>query len=76
MPETVGKWPSDAEFVEEAQVTWQFSFLPRRCSVTGQSLWMTHAYRARRMWTGPGESVIEDRWYSATEYIILRLKHA
>jgi len=26
------------------------------------------------VWTGPGESVFEDRWHNTTEHIIWKLK--
>jgi hypothetical protein len=55
---------------------WQlkFSILPRRCYYTGKYLWLKQAYCGTAMITGPGEPVIEDRWYDRNEFLILKLK--
>jgi len=51
-----------------------WSLWPRSCTVSKRLLWFTQAYRARRIITGPGEPVVEDRWYSTEEFLILKLK--
>lgn len=53
----------------------KFSLLPRKCKVSGKSIWFKFAYRVRHTYMGwdMDENYI-DRWYSSTEYIILRLK--
>lgn len=61
-------------FNDRAEYTYRYSFLPRRCYNTGRLLWLTTALRGRAMWTGPGEPVIEDRWYDSTEGLIIMLK--
>lgn len=53
----------------------KFSLWPRKCRVSGKSIWFKIAYRVRH--TDFGWDMDEyniDRWYSTPEYIILRLK--
>lgn len=48
-----------------------FSFLPRRCHVSGESLWFKKAYRCRFYdWAGH-----EDEWYSEQSYVWKKLKY-
>jgi len=62
------------EFDDKAKFEYVYSVWPRRCHTTGQWLFMTVAMRGRRVITGPGEPVIEDRWYHRNEAIIKMLK--
>jgi hypothetical protein len=64
----------DIEFLERAEIELKWCWWPRSCSESGRLLWFTFAYRATRMWTGPGTPVFEHRWYDRNEFIILRLK--
>ena len=53
----------------------KFSLWPRKCRVSGKSIWFRVAYRVRH--TDFGWDMDEyhvDRWYSTPEFIILRLK--
>lgn len=52
----------------------KFVFLPKRCHVSGKLLWLELAYRKTAMWTGPGDPIVEHRWYDRHEYIIEQLK--
>ena len=61
-------------FDERAKFEYVFCAWPRRCYTTGQWLFMETAMRGRRIITGPGEPVIEDRWYNKHEAIIKMLK--
>jgi len=65
----------DHEFLERADVKLLWCLWPRNCQSSKKLLWFTQAYRATRTWTGPGEPVVEHRWYNRNEFIILRLKH-
>lgn len=49
-------------------------WLPKRCYISGNLMWFKMAYRVRRMFTGPGEPIIETRWIEPMEYIILKIK--
>lgn len=60
-------------FNDRATFTYATSFWPRRCYQTGRWIWGT-ALRGRAVWTGPGEPVIEDRWYHRHEGLIMMLK--
>lgn len=47
-----------------------FSFLPRKCKRSGESLWFKKAWRIRfHDWSGH-----EDRWYCEREYLWKVLK--
>ena len=54
------------------QLCW--SLWPRRCAVSNQWLWLTLAYRAMYIITGPGDPAIWVRWYSRKEMLVLKLK--
>lgn len=49
-------------------------WFPRSCYRTKKLLWFCQAIRARRIITGPGTPVVEDRWYDQHEFLILKLK--
>lgn len=55
---------------------WQykFAFLPKICNVSKKRIWLTHAYRATIIWTGPGDPIEEHIWVHPHEYLILKLK--
>ena len=52
----------------------RFVWWPKHCYVSGKLIWLSFAYRFRRIITGPGEPVIEDRWITKVEGIIKLLK--
>ena len=60
-------------FNERAVFDYAYSWIPRRCYNTGRWVWGT-AVRGRRVIMGPGEDVIEDRWYHRHEAVIMMLK--
>jgi hypothetical protein len=55
---------------------WQlkFAWLPHRCSLSDQFIWLKFAYRGRKIISGPEEPVIEDYWHTTTEHLIWLLK--
>ena len=61
-------------FDDRATFEYVFCAWPRRCHTTGQWLFMETAMRGRRVINGPGEPVIEDRWFHRNEAIIKMLK--
>ena len=61
-------------FNDRAYFTYVFCAWPRKCYNTGRWIFMTTAMRGRRIITGPGEDVIEDRWYHRDEAIIMMIK--
>ena len=67
---------NEIDFLQKSKnVKAKFSLWPRRCKVSGKSIWFRVAYRVRH--TDFGYDMDEyhiDRWYSTPEYIILRLK--
>jgi hypothetical protein len=60
-------------FDDRAVFEYKYSFIPRRCYTTGQWVWGV-AMRGRRIIGGPGDPVVEDRWYHHHEAIIKMLK--
>ncbi len=52
----------------------KFTLIPRRCYVTGRTMWLELAYCITAMWTGPGTPAYEYRWYDKDEYLVARLK--
>lgn len=79
IPESIGiPMPDDYDdkkFLSRAYVNLKWSLWPRRCHASGQWMWLTQAYRAQYVITGPGDPAIWYRWYSNTEYLMLKLKH-
>ena len=41
---------------------------PKKCFLSGQTLWGKKAYHGVRIITGPGEPVIEDYWLEKFEF--------
>ena len=66
--------PNDVDHVSRSTVELTRSWWPRSCYRSKRLLWFCWAYRARRIITGPGEPVVEDRWYDTDEFLILKLK--
>jgi len=60
-------------FNDRAVFEYHVSMIPRRCYNTRRWIW-GQAVRGRRTITGPGEPVIEDRWYHRHEATIMILK--
>lgn len=60
-------------FNDRAVFQYKYSFVPRRCYNT-QQLVLGLAVRGRRVITGPGDPVVEDRWYHRHEAVLMMLK--
>jgi hypothetical protein len=57
-----------------SEYTYRYCFWPRRCYNTGQWLWLTVALHGSAVWHGPGEPVVEPRWYHRDEGLIMMIK--
>jgi hypothetical protein len=66
---------SDERFLSRAWTHLKFLLWPRRCHVSNRWLWLTTAYRADYVITGPGEPAVWTRWYSSAEFLLLTLKY-
>ena len=64
----------DKRFLSQNDVELKWVLWPRRCQISRKWLWLTLAYRARYVITGPGDLAIWTRWYSTTEMLVLKLK--
>ena len=64
----------DQRFLSRAYVNLKWCWWPQRCHVSGKWMWLTEAYRAMYVITGPGDPCVWFRWYSNTEYLLLKLK--
>lgn len=68
------EWAYTQRFNECASFEYKFSLWPRRCYNTGRWLWLETAMRGRRILTGPGEPIVQDRWYDSNEALIMLIK--
>ena len=59
-----------------ARASWkkQFAWLPVRCDISKQIVWLTSAYKASVSWRGPGTPVNEVRWVSIENFMVYKLK--
>ena len=64
---------SEQRFLEHADTEVKWSLWPRRCHASGRWLWLTLAYRATFVITGPGDPAIWYRWYNRKEMLVLRI---
>jgi hypothetical protein len=57
-------------------VGWELKFLlwPRKCYLSGRTMWLEFAYRGTSVLTGPGDSIIDYRWHDKAEHLIFKLK--
>lgn len=53
---------------------YQFLLLPKRCHITNQILWFTYAYVETHMFTGPGDSIFEYKYYDKQQYLVNKIK--
>ena len=51
----------------------EFTFLPKKCYITGRTLMFEYAYKQTAMWTN-NEIVFEHRYYDRHEFLIAKLK--
>jgi len=62
-----------------SRAAWQlkFSLLPRRCGISDELIWFSYAYRGRFYIYGLAgdEPVIQERWMTPLEMIIMRMKN-
>ena len=65
---------SNERFLGRANVGLEWSLVPRRCHVSRKWMWLTQAYCATYVITGPGDPCIWFRWYSREEMLVLKLK--
>ena len=65
---------SEERFLKWARTDLKWSLWPRRCHSSSRWLWLTLAYRAQYIITGPGDPAVWTRWYSRTEMLVLKLK--
>ena len=52
----------------------KFSWLPKRCALTGKLIWLRYGYRVTAMWSGPDEVIFEHKWHSKNAHIMWLLK--
>ena len=66
---------TDENFLRRAETELKWSLWPRRCHASGRWLWLTQAYCAMFIISGPGDPAIWTRWYSRPEMLMLKLKY-
>ena len=52
---------------------YKFAWLPQRCDISGNRIWLKYGYRLTRIITGPGDPVFEHRWHDKNTHIIWKL---
>ena len=62
---------NEIDFLAFANIEFTRSFFPRKCCVSGQSLWMRKSYKGVRSYH---PSLIETRWYNKDQYMMLQLR--
>ena len=65
---------SEQRFLEHSNTEVKWVLWPRRCHASGRWMWLTSAYRAMYVITGPGDPCIWIRWYNRKEMLMLKLK--
>ncbi len=70
-------WTNDSvqtydHFNDYATFEYKYSFIPRFCFSTKRLVWGL-AVRGRRIITGPGTPIVEDRWYHRHEAIVMMM---
>lgn len=71
---SIPEYYSNERFLSRAYLNLKWCWWPRRCHVSGRWIWLTHAYCADYIISGPGDPAIWTRWYSREEMLILKLK--
>lgn len=61
-------------FVSRAKFEYKYCLWPRQCYNTKRFIWFRLAVRGRAVWTGPGEPVVEDRWFHRNEGLMIMIK--
>ena len=61
-------------FYDRAVYKYKWCLWPRRCYASNRRLWLTWAVRGRATYTGPGEPVIEERWYNRDTALLMFMK--
>jgi len=64
----------DQRFLQRAETELKWVIWPQRCAVSNKWIWLTLAYCADYIISGPGDPAIWTRWYSREEMLILKLK--
>jgi hypothetical protein len=67
-----GKYSS--RFEDRAGWQLKFAFFPKKCNLTGKTIWLETAYKGTASWHGPGEPVYETRWHDKIEHLVWQLK--
>jgi hypothetical protein len=65
---------TDERFLSRAETELKWLLWPRRCHVSRKWMWLTVAYCADYIISGPGDPAIWTRWYSQEEMLVLKLK--
>ena len=64
----------DDYFYAKAAWVERFAWLPKTCSLTGRTLWLTKCIMGVAMYTGPDEPVFEFKWHDYKEHTVWLLK--
>lgn len=62
------------DFVNRAVWYLKFCWVPKRCWISNNWIWLTKAYKGTAMWYGPGDPVFEYHWVNKDQYLMAKIK--
>lgn len=52
----------------------KYCWLPKRCYTTNKIIWFKKGYRETHVFTGPGDPLFTNIWYSKEAYLVNKLR--
>lgn len=66
---------NEIDYINFADSKFKRCWLPKKCCVSGKSLWMRKAYKSIRIYRSRDSKIIpEIRWYDRDQFMMLKLK--
>lgn len=66
---------NEVDYLNLANSEYKRSFLPRKCCVSGESIWMHKAYKCSRLsYSFEDTKFYEQRWYSKDQFLLIKLR--
>lgn len=66
---------NEIDYLNLAYIEYKRSFLPRKCCVSGESIWMRKAYKcSRKTFSTENIQYYEKRWYSKDQFLLIKLR--
>jgi len=70
-----GNWSMQGLRMIHRVVNWKLRFclFPKYCYLTGDRIWLEHAYYGENWIIGPGEPIVEKLWVKRHEFLLWQL---